>query len=327
MRRRGLLGALAAGLAAPAALARRAAAAAFPEADRPIRLVVPFPPGGTSDLRARQVADRLREGPGWRVLVENRPGASGLIGSGQVARAPADGHTLLLGTIGTLAINPHLFPQQPYDVLRDFQPVTQFSRSVIVLLAHADTRLRTLADLERAGRGGRPLAFASTGNGTIGHMVGELYRRRAGLDLTHVPYKGTTPAVQDFVGGQVPLLLETPSAVWAHLQAGTAVPLAVSGSARMPQLPAVPTFRELGHPDLVFDTWQGLVAPRGLPEAVLDRVHREVVAALLHPTVVRSHEEQVNEVVAGTPVEFERLIAQDTERWGRVVRETGITVG
>jgi tripartite-type tricarboxylate transporter receptor subunit TctC len=212
-------------------------------------------------------------------------------------------------------------------VLRDFQPITQFSRSVTVLVAHADTGLRTLADLERTARGGARLAFASPGNGTIGHMVGEIYRRRAGLDLTHVPYKGTAPAVQDFAARQVPLLFETPSAVWAPLAAGTAVALAVTGGERMPQLPQVPTFRELGHPDVVFDTWQGLVAPRGLPPFVLARLHHEVAGALRHPSVVRSHEEQVNAVVAGTPAEFERLIVEETARWGRVVRETGVTVG
>jgi tripartite-type tricarboxylate transporter receptor subunit TctC len=327
MHRRRLLSTLPAWIAAAALRPRGAGASAFPDGERPIRLIVPFPTGGTSDLRARQVAERLREDAGWRMLVENRPGASGMIGSDQAARAQPDGHTLLLGTIGTLAINPHLFPQQPYDVLRDFQPITQFSRSVIVLLAHADTGFRTLADLERAGRAGARLAFASTGNGTIGHMVGELYRRRTGLDLTHVPYKGTAPAVQDFIGRQVPLLYETPSAIWGPLAAGTAVALAVTGSERMPQLPQVPTFRELGHPDVVCDTWQGLLAPRGLPDTVLVRLHREVVAALRHPAVVRSHEEQVNVVVAGTPTEFERLIAAESAHWQRVVRETGLTIG
>jgi len=302
MHRRRLLSTLPAWIAAAALRPRGAGASAFPDGERPIRLIVPFPTGGTSDLRARQVAERLREDAGWRMLVENRPGASGMIGSGQAARAQ-------------------------YDVLRDFQPITQFSRSVIVLLAHADTGFRTLADLERAGRAGARLAFASTGNGTIGHMVGELYRRRTGLDLTHVPYKGTAPAVQDFIGRQVPLLYETPSAIWGPLAAGTAVALAVTGSERMPQLPQVPTFRELGHPDVVCDTWQGLLAPRGLPDTVLVRLHREVVAALRHPAVVRSHEEQVNVVVAGTPTEFERLIAAESAHWERVVRETGLTIG
>ncbi len=299
----------------------------FPDPAKPIRLVVPFPAGGTSDIRARQVAEHLRQDAGWSVVVENRPGASGMIGSELVAKAPADGYTLLLGTIGTLAINPAMFPAQPYNVLQDFQPVTQFSRSVSVLMAHRYTGIASLAQLEAAVRGGAPLAYASTGTGTIGHMVGEIYKKRANLDITHVPYKGTAPAVQDFVAGHVPLLVETPSAVWEHLKAGTAVSLAVTSSARMPQLPSVPTFRELGYRDIVFDTWQGIVTRKGVPPAVLEALNHEIVKALRSPDVVRSHEEQVNVVVANTPEQFERFIADETRKWASVVRETGVAVG
>lgn len=320
--RRHLLKALPVLLAAPAVLTARAQPGGFPQADKPIRFVVPFPAGGTSDLRARQVAERLRLDAGWTVTIDNRAGASGMIGSEVCARAAPDGHTLLLGTIGTLAINPNIFPQQPYDVLRDFQPITQFSRSVTVLLAHRQTGYQRLADVQAAARAGRQLAYASTGTGTIGHMVGEIYKHRAGLDITHVPYKGTAPAVQDFISGQVPLLYETPSAVWEHIRAGTAVPLAVTSSARMPQMPEVPTFRESGYTDMVFDTWQGAVTTRGVPPAVLAALHREMAKALRHPDIVKSHEEQVNVVVANSPDEFARFIAAETARWGRVVRET-----
>ncbi|MDO9359458.1 MAG: tripartite tricarboxylate transporter substrate binding protein [Polaromonas sp.] len=320
--RRHLLKALPVLLAAPAVFTARAQPGGFPQADKPIRFVVPFPAGGTSDLRARQVAERLRLDAGWTVTIDNRAGASGMIGSEACARAAPDGHTLLLGTIGTLAINPHIFPQQPYDVLREFQPITQFSRSVTVLLAHRQTGYQRLADVQAAARAGRQLAYASTGTGTIGHMVGEIYKHRAGLDITHVPYKGTAPAVQDFISGQVPLLYETPSAVWEHIRAGTAVPLAVTSSARMPQMPEVPTFRESGYTDMVFDTWQGAVTTRGVPPAVLAALHREMAKALRHPDIVKSHEEQVNVVVANSPDEFARFIAAETARWGRVVRET-----
>jgi tripartite-type tricarboxylate transporter receptor subunit TctC len=322
--RRLLLKALPVLVAAPAVFTARAQPGGFPQADKPIRFIVPFPAGGTSDLRARQVAERMRHDAGWTVVVDNRAGASGMIGSEAVARAAPDGHTLLLGTIGSLAINPHIFPQQPYDVLRDLQPITQFSRSVTVLVAHRSTGYRRLADVETAVGAGRPLAYASTGNGTIGHMVGEIYRRRAGLDIVHVPYKGTAPAVQDFISGQVPLLYETPSAVWEHIRAGTAVPLAVTSSSRMPQMPGVPTFRESGHADVVFDTWQGALTTRGVPPAVLASLHQEMTRALRHPDIVKSHEEQVNLVVANTPGEFGSLIAAETSRWGRVVGETGV---
>jgi len=302
----------------------RAQAAAFPEPGRPLRWVVPFPAGGTSDLRVRQVAERLKADAGWNVLVDNRAGASGMIGSDAVAKAAADGYTLLLGTIGSLAINPAMFFQQPYDVLRDLQPITQFSRSVSVLLAHRELGISSLPALEARIRGGAAMAFASTGNATIGHMVGEVWQRRAGITLTHVPYKGTAPAVQDFVGYQVPLLFETPSAVWPHVLSGVAVPLAVTSAARMPQMPSVPTFAEHGHPDIVFDTWQGVLTRRGIAPEVLVTLHREIARALRHPDVVKSHEEQVNMVVASTPAEFERFIADETARWAKVVAETGV---
>jgi tripartite-type tricarboxylate transporter receptor subunit TctC len=326
MRRRSLI---VAGLGTGAALARfdTARAATYPETGKPIRWIVPFPPGGTSDLRARQVAERLKVDAGWTVVVENKPGASGMIGSDLVAKAPADGYTLLLGTIGTLAINPGLLPQQPYDVLRDLQPITQFSRSVSMLCAHRDAGIASLSALEAKAKAGARLAFASTGNATIGHMVGEIYKRRAGIELTHVPYQGTAPAVRDLVGNQVPLLFETPSAVWPHLQSGVAVPLAVTGAQRMAQLPQVPTFVESGYRDMVFDTWQGVLTRRGVPADVLAALHREIVRALRHPEVVKSHEEQVNAVVANSPAEFERFITDETERWKRVIGETGVKVG
>jgi len=330
MKRRPLVFGAAAALALTALHARARAqtpAPAFPPADRPLRWVVPFPAGGTSDVRARQVAERLHADAGWAVVIENRPGASGQIGSDLVAKAPADGTTLLLGTIGTLAINPHLFLQQPYDVQRDFQPITQFSRSVTLLVAQRGSGIQSLADLVSRARGGSVPAFASTGNATIGHMVATVWQRRAGISLTHVPYKGTAPAVQDFVGGHVPLLFETPSAVWEHLKTGLAVPLAVTGARRMPQMPQVPTFAEAGYPEVVFDTWQGVVARRGLPDSMLATLHHEITRALRHPEVVRSHEEQVNAVVASTPGEFERFIAEETGRWKRVVEETGARIG
>jgi tripartite-type tricarboxylate transporter receptor subunit TctC len=315
-------------LFAASAFAQRGfAQPAFPEPDRPLRWIVPFPAGGTSDLRTRQVAERLKADIGWNVVVDNRAGASGMIGTDLVARSAPDGHTLLLGTIGTLAINPALQPRQPYDVLRDLQPVSQFSRSVSVLLAHRDTGIRSLAELEVRVRGGARLAYASTGNATIGHLVGEMVKRRAGLDITHVPYQGTAPAVRDFIGNQVPLLVETPSAVWPYLQSGVAVALAVTSRERVPQLPAVPSFAESGHPELVFETWQGVLTRRGVAPQVLATLHREIAAALRHPEVVRSHEEQVSAVVAGTPEAFERLIAEETLRWARVVAETGVRLG
>jgi tripartite-type tricarboxylate transporter receptor subunit TctC len=280
-----------------------------------LRWIVTFPAGGTSDLRARQVAERLRQDAGWVVVVDNKPGASGTLGTDLVAKAPADGTTLLLGTIGTLALNPHLPPQQPYEVQRDLQSVTQFSRSVSLLCAHRDSGIHSLAALQARAKGGETLAFASTGNASIGHLVGELYQRCAGIGLIHVPYQGTAHAVRDFVGHQVPLIVDTPSAVWRQLQSGLAVPLAASGAQHMPQLPQVPTFAESGFRELVFDTWQGVLT------------RRELARALRHPGVAKSFEEQVNTLVANSPAEFDRLIADETERFRRVIAETGVKLG
>jgi len=328
MRRRHALAAIAAlplGAGTFGLSLRTRAASSFPT--RPIRWIVPFPPGGTSDLRVRQVAERLREQAGWTMLVDNRPGASGQIGTEAAVRAPADGYTLLLGTVGTMAINPHLFPQQPYDVRRDLQPVSQFSRTSPGLYAHRELGVTTLAALRARLQGGAALAWASPGNATIGHMVGELWQRRSGVAMTHVPYQGTAPAVRDFVAGQVPLLVETPAAVFEHLRSGTAVPLAVAAAARLPALPQVPTFAESGYPELVFDAWQGAFTRRGLAPALLETLHREIARALQHPELRRSHEEQANIVVASSPAEFERWVGDETARWGRVVAETGVRVG
>jgi tripartite-type tricarboxylate transporter receptor subunit TctC len=300
------------------------AASSFPT--RPLRWIVPFPPGGTSDQRVRQVAERLREQAGWSVLVDNRPGASGQIGTEAAVRAPADGHTLLLGTVGTVAINPHLFPQQPYDVRRDLQPVSQFSRTSPGLYAHRGLGVTTLAELRARLHGGAALAWASPGNATIGHLVGEIWLRRSGVTMTHVPYQGSAPAVRDFVAGQVPLLVETPAAVFEHLRSGTAVPLAVAARERLPALPQVPTFAESGYAELVFDAWQGAFTRRGVGPALLAALHREIATALRHPEVQRSHEEQANVVVASSPAEFERWVGDETARWARVVAETGVRV-
>jgi tripartite-type tricarboxylate transporter receptor subunit TctC len=311
-----------------ASLSAQTPSASEPFPNRPIRFIVPFPAGGTSDFRARQVAERLRQDAGWQVVVDNRPGASGMIGSEAVAKASPDGYTLLLGTIGVLAINPHLLPNQPYQVARDFQPITQFSRSHTLLCAHRSSGIRSLADLEAQARGGARLAYASTGNATIGHMVMEAYKRRAGLvagrDITHVPYRGSAPALQDFIGGQVPLHLDTPTATWEHLRSGVAVPIAISSAQRPAQLPQAPTFVEQGYPGFVFDTWQGVLTTRGVPAPVLETLHREFARALRQPEVVRSHEDQVNAVVANTPAEFERFIVAESQRWAQVIAETGI---
>jgi tripartite-type tricarboxylate transporter receptor subunit TctC len=298
---------------------------------RPIRWVVPFPPGGTSDLRARQVAERLRADLGWTIHIDNKPGASGMIGTDIVAKAAPDGHTLLLGTIGTLALNPHLLAaQQPYQVLRDLQPITQFSRSAPCLVAHRDVPANNLSELNALIRSGTRLAYASPGNATIGHLVGEAWRLRAQFDtqqVVHVPYAGTAPAVRDVVAGQVQLLVDTPSAVFEQLKSGQLKAIALASAERLAAVPQIGTFVEQGWAGFVYDTWQGALTRRGVPEAVLTTLHRELARALRHPEVVRSHEEQANTVVADTPTDFERTIATESARWGRLIAASGVRAG
>ncbi len=303
----------------------------FAPLQRPVRWVVPFPPGGTSDLRARQVAERLRAELGWNMVVDNRPGASGIIGTEAVVRSAADGHTLLLGTIGTLALNPHLLgSQQPYQVLRDLQPITQFSSSAPCLMAHRDVPASTLAELNHWIRQGTPVAFASPGKATIGHLVGEAWRLRAGFStqqVVHVPYAGTAPALRDVVAGQLPLLVDTPAAAFEQLKSGALKPIALASADRLAAVPQIATFVEQGWAGFVYDTWQGVLTRRGLPEATLAVLHREMVRALRHPEVLRSHEEQANTVVANTPAEFERTIAVESARWGRLIAASGVRAG
>ena len=295
--------------------------------EKPLRLVVPFPAGGSSDFRARQLAKKLKERSGIDVIVENRPGASGFLGSELVAKAPADGHTVLLGTIGTLAINPSLFSKLPYQPLHDFVPVTQFSTGPVLLAAHPSlgvSNLRELIDLVRRQPG--RFAYASTGNGTIQHILGETFKRAAGVQLIHIPYRGTAPAVQDFVAGHVGLMFDTPTALAAHIQAGRAVPIALTSAKRVASMPNVATFIESGVDDFVYESWQGIVAPKGLPPPVLAMLAEEIRAALQDAEIVASHREQASEVVANSPQEFARHIERETARWAKAVRESGAQI-
>lgn len=294
---------------------------------RPVRIVVPFPAGGTSDARVRQMAVRLEASWGQPVIVENRPGASGFIGSEHVARAAPDGYTLLLGTVGTLAINRALFPSMPYDALRDFDPVSQLSSGPMLLAAHPGAGFASFAELAEAARR-RPgaIAYASNGNGSIQHIAGEALRRLAGMDLLHVPFQGTAPSTMALLGGQVSVMFETPQALQAHVQAGRLRALAVTSDARLAALPAVPTTRELGHAGLRIETWQGIVAPKGTPPAVLARLHGSIARVLRLPEVLASYADASTEVVASSPAEFAAYIRAESERWLDWVRLSGARV-
>jgi len=294
---------------------------------RPIKLVVPFPPGGSSDARARQLAARLEIALRQPVIVENRPGASGFIGSEFVARAAPDGYTLLLGTVGTLAINHSLFTKMPYDTLRDFDPVSQMSAGPLILAAHPALGVSSVAELVTLAKA-RPGAvpYASNGNGSIQHITGEAFKRFAGIDLLHVPFQGTAPSTTALLAGHVGVMFETPQALQAYVKAGRLRALAVTSEQRLASLPEVPTMRETGFPALRVETWQGIVAPKGTPVEVLARLSAEISRVLRQPDVVASYDEVNTEVVGNSPSQFEALIRSETEKWAEWVRVSGARV-
>lgn len=321
--RRNVLAGLAAFAAAAAVLPRPSAAQAFPA--RPLRIVVPFPAGGPTDQVARLVADKLQATLGQPVVVDNRPGGAGQIAATQVLQAPADGHTLLIGDMGLYAVNPSLYPKLSYDVQRDFVPITGAMSAPMVLNVPANSPSATVADLVRRASSS-PLNFASQGPGTGGHLIGEMFRAQSKGNLNHVPYKGGAPAMQDLIAGQVDLFFEVLGASLPQARAGRIRMLAIAAPARSRLAPDLPTTAEAGFPGLTMSPWFGFVARSGTPDAALRRLNAEIVAALGQPDVVERLQTVGFEPIPGAPEQFARLIRDETERWGAVVRSAGIKV-
>ena len=308
-----------------------AAAACFAQADypsRPLSFVVPYPPGGAADVFGRQLAAKLAERLGQAVIVENRAGANGNLGSAIVAKAPADGYSLLLGTASTVAINPHLYGRNmPYDPVRDLQPVAATHEMANVLVVNTATPYKTVADVVAAAKA-RPgaLAYASAGNGNTMHLAGEQFRMSAGIDLLHIPYKGGPPALNDVLGGQVPMMFNNLPAIVPLVRSGKLRALAVATPRRSPLLPEVPTMEESGFKGYVSTVWNGVFVRSGTPAAIVARLNREIVAVLGQADVRRSLEEQGYDVIPSTPEEFAALIRAEVPRWGAVVQQSGAKV-
>ncbi|MBL6457576.1 tripartite tricarboxylate transporter substrate binding protein [Belnapia sp. T6] len=316
--RRGLL---LGGLAAPV-LAR---AQRFP--DRPLRLIVPFAPGGASDLVARILAEPMAEALGQPVVVDNRPGAGGNLGAELAARAAPDGQTLLLGAPGALTVNPHLYPSLPFDPRRDFAPISQVFSTDHAVVVHPGIPAATLPDFIALLRARpRQLAYASAGTGATTHLFGELFRMQAGVEILHIPYRGSGPAVADLVAGTVQAMFDQLPSSIGHVQAGRLRALATTGARRNALLPAVPTAAEAGMPDYGVTSWNALLVPAGTPAPVVARLNAVVGAALDLPAVRQRMAPLGAEPAAGTPEALAALLAAETERWGRVVREARITV-
>jgi tripartite-type tricarboxylate transporter receptor subunit TctC len=292
---------------------------------RALRIIVPFAPGGVADNSARVVAEPLAARLGQSVIVENRPGASGNIGTQAVAEAPADGYTLLLGFDGTMVINPHVFARIPFDTLTDFAPVTKLGDATLILVAHPSVPAKNLQELIELARS-KPLAYGSSGTGGTPHLAGELLKQRTGAQLEHVPYKGGGQAMVDVVGGQIPLVFTAIATAQQYVRSGRLVALGVPSAKRSPALPDVPTFQESGFPGFDVTSWVGIFAPAKTPRPVIERLHKELAFVLGTPFVKERYGVLGIEPVGNTPREFFEQVRADLARWGKVVKAANIRV-
>jgi tripartite-type tricarboxylate transporter receptor subunit TctC len=303
------------------------AAGAFAQTDypaHPIKLIVPFTPAGATDVLSRLIADRIAaNNSGWSIVIDNRPGASGNIGLDAVAKAKPDGYTLGMGQTANMAINPALYSTMPFDPLKDFVPVALIAEQPLVLVVPANSPWRTLADLVAAAQA-KPLLMASAANGTVGHLGGELFARRAGFTITHVPYKGAAPALTDLLGGRTEFMLPTPQAALQLIKGGKLRALAVTSSRRIPVLPEVPTIAESGYLDFVAIDWKLLVAPAGTPAGIVNRLHAEVDKALRQPATLERLLAEGSGPMQGSPPQIAQFINAEHARWGAAVREANV---
>ncbi len=292
---------------------------------KPIRIVVVSTPGGSVDTLARTVGPRLAERWGQQVLVDNRPGAGGAIAAEIVAKSPADGHTLLMGTVSSLATNVSLRKSLPYDPVKDFAPISLVATQNLMLLVHPSVPARSVRELTAlAKKQPGKLSFASAGNGTGGHLSGELYRMLAGIDLLHVPYKGVQPALIDVVSGQVSMTFASIISAMPQVKNNRLLPLAVTGSQRSPAARELPTMMEAGVKGYESATWYGLLAPAGTPADIVTKLNAEVVAILKSPEMNDRLSKEGADPVGNSPAEFSKYIQSEIEKWRKVIRAAGI---
>jgi tripartite-type tricarboxylate transporter receptor subunit TctC len=290
---------------------------------KPVRVIVPFSPGGVADSSARVLSDRLGARLGQPVVVENRPGASGNLGSAAVAAAAPDGYTLLLGFDGTMVINPHVYASLPWDTLRDFAPVTKLGDATLILVAHPSVPARNLKELVSLKK---PFSYGTAGTGSTPHLAGELLAQRTGIELTHVPYKGGGQAMGDVVGGQIPLVFTAIATAQQFVKSGKLKGLGVSAAKRSGSLPEVPTFIESGLEGFVVDSWTGILAPAKTPREVVERLQKEIAAVLGEPEIRSRYATLGIEPVGNAPGVFAEQIRADLARWEKVVRQAKIRI-
>ena len=313
------LAALALGLG----LGAQAQAPAYPS--KPIRLVVPFTPGGVTDTSGRLIAEQLGKRLGQQVIVDNKPGASGNIGTQLVASAEADGYTLLLGFDGTMVINPHVFPKVGFDTLKDFAPIGKIGDAVLILVAHPNFPAKSLKDviaLSKSQAGG--LSYGTSGTGGTPHIAGELLKQRTGANLVHVPYKGGGQAMTDVLGGNIPLVYTAIAGAIPHVKSGKLHPVAVSSAKRASSLPDVPTFIENGVTDFESNSWVALLAPVKTPKAIVDKLNTELNAVLNDPEVREKLTGMGITATPGSADKFGEEMKRDLARYGQVVKAANI---
>jgi len=296
-------------------------AGAYPS--KPIRLIVPFSPGGSADNLARTMQPALSAALGQSVVIDNRGGASGLIGTELVARAPADGYTLLLITT-THTVNPSLIKKLPYDTVKDFTPMSLAVSQANILAVHPSVPAKSVKELVALAKS-KPLTYASGGNGSSPHLSGELFRLVAGIDITHVPFKGSGPGVIALLGGQVAMMFAGPLAFEAHIKAGKIRALAVADRKRSAVLRDLPTMTEAGFPGIETGTWYGFIGPAGTPAVLAQTVHDTVVKVMAQPDMNARLLAQGVDIVGADPREFGKIIREEVEKWAKVVKRAGIT--
>jgi len=294
---------------------------------KPIKYVVPFAPGGTTDILARTVGEKLSIALGQPVVVENKPGAGGGVGADFTAKAAPDGYTIMGGTISTHAINASLYSNLPYDPVKDFAAITLIARVPNLLVINPDIKAKNVAELialMKANPG--KFTFASSGNGTSQHLSGELFKSMAGVDMQHIPYKGSPPALQDVVGGQVSMTFDNITTAWPLAKAGKLRPLAVTTAKRSSIAPEVPTLAESGLPGFEVGSWQGVFAPAGTPPEIVKRLNAEIVKILNMPDVKERLVALGAEPVGDTPEQFSAYVKSEVAKWSDIVKKSGAKV-
>ena len=316
---------LAAATLAVAGMGSALAADAYP--DKPLTMIVPFSAGGTTDILARIVGQALGQELGQTIIIENKPGAGGNIGAQQASRAKADGYTLFMGTVGTHAINQALYKKLPYDPVKDFAPLSRVANVPNLLVAHPSRPYKTVQEMiAYAKKHPGEVTYGSPGSGASPHVSGALFQSMTGAEMTHVPYKGSAPAISDLLGNQIAVMFDNMPSAIQHVRSGKLRPIAVTTAKRSPELPDVPTIAEAGVPGYEATSWFGLWAVAGTPAPILTKLQAALTKVLKDPAVAKKIADQGGEVVIETPAQFDAFIKSEAAKWGKVVKESGAEV-